>query len=770
MATLVNTITVSSPETSASEGQQKTAWDSARIDNLSSRFANMDSGRFVNLHVDSAHITTLTANNFTLPSLNVDSGHIATLSSVNFNPSLINADSATITTINATTINAGSLEVAVGSILGMSATYNKLSVGDSANIDNLTTNTLSRNPTGGAITPAVYGLVSGSGAMKKGSILTVDSNGFINGITAHDIQGVESVTFDSASYNLTVNRSTGVNIIRHIHTVTGATPGSYGSTTQVPVITVDKFGHISGVSNVQLDGIASTAWDSANSKFTITQTNGDTQTTIINGWKDDQPIKIGTGNDLTIQHSGGNTSFKNITGQFRMAGNDIRLQSQNHSEDYITMTNGGAVKILHDNSQKMITTLYGATVTGTINADSATIAGDITTGGHILPSADAAKDLGSASKKFRDLYLHGGTIKLGGISLKDSSTGLTIINTSNSAKVPMSLGALTATTATANTFHGDGNALTNFNPAQIRTHVSGGTGVTYNNSSGVIAIGQAVATTSDVTFNDVTIDGDLEVKGSTTTINTATLDVTDKNITIAKNAADAAAANGAGLTIDGASATLTYTSSNDRWNFNKALVVSMVHGNVTGNVTGTVSSIANHTTNNLTENTNLYHTTARARSSIAGNKGLAYNSSTGVMDIDSANVKGMLSGGDGISYNASTGAISTAMADGSVSTQSTSTTNTTANQSIATLSATTYRSMKCTVQASIAASNKYEVTEIHAMHYNGNAWMTQFGTVSNHTSALATYDVDVQSGNMRIVATPSANNMVFKTIKHAIKV
>ena len=47
------------------------------------------------------------------------------------------------------------------------------------------------------------------------------------------------------------------------------------------------------------------------------------------------------------------------------------------------------------------------------------------------------------------------------------------------------------------------------------------------------------------------------------------MDVDDLNITIAKGAANAAAANGAGLTVDGASATLLYASTGDKFVFNK---------------------------------------------------------------------------------------------------------------------------------------------------------------------------------------------------------
>ena len=123
---------------------------------------------------------------------------------------------------------------------------------------------------------------------------------------------------------------------------------------------------------------------------------------------------------------------------------------------------------------------------------------------------------------------------------------------------------------------------------------------------------------NDVTIgNDLTVTGNLTVNGTTTTINSTQLAVDDLNITIASGAGSASAANGAGITVDGASATLTYTSADDRWNFNKELTVARVHGNltgnVTGNVTGTVSDISNHDTNALSEgSTNLYFTNARA--------------------------------------------------------------------------------------------------------------------------------------------------------------
>ena len=84
--------------------------------------------------------------------------------------------------------------------------------------------------------------------------------------------------------------------------------------------------------------------------------------------------------------------------------------------------------------------------------------------------------------------------------------------------------------------------------------------------------------TGTTTVADLTVTGDLTVDGTTTTINSTTLNVDDINITVASGAADAAAANGAGLTVDGANATFNYASSGDKWTMNKNL-----------DVTGTIS-------------------------------------------------------------------------------------------------------------------------------------------------------------------------------------
>lgn len=74
----------------------------------------------------------------------------------------------------------------------------------------------------------------------------------------------------------------------------------------------------------------------------------------------------------------------------------------------------------------------------------------------------------------------------------------------------------------------------------------------------------------------VQILGDLRVDGTTTTINSTTVTINDKNIVLAQGSALPGDANGAGITIDGADATMTYNSTSDRFVFNKDIEADLI--------------------------------------------------------------------------------------------------------------------------------------------------------------------------------------------------
>jgi len=87
----------------------------------------------------------------------------------------------------------------------------------------------------------------------------------------------------------------------------------------------------------------------------------------------------------------------------------------------------------------------------------------------------------------------------------------------------------------------------------------------------------------------VVIRGDLEVEGTTTTINSTTISVDDVNLTLANGATNAGAADGAGITVDlGTNGTtaFTYVASLDRWDLDRELQAGRFIGDVTGDVTG----------------------------------------------------------------------------------------------------------------------------------------------------------------------------------------
>lgn len=173
-----------------------------------------------------------------------------------------------------------------------------------------------------------------------------------------------------------------------------------------------------------------------------------------------------------------------------------------------------------------------------------------------------------------------------------SATGASVISsfTSDAIGSVTSVGTRTLTLANLG-YTGDTNAnyITNTNQlvngSGYITSSASITGsastVTANAQPNITSVGTltslAVAGTASV-GGSLTVAGNLTVNGTTTTINATTLDVADLNITVAKNAATAAAANGAGLTVGGSNAMLYYVSSTDRWQMNKSLTVPYVYG------------------------------------------------------------------------------------------------------------------------------------------------------------------------------------------------
>jgi len=196
----------------------------------------------------------------------------------------------------------------------------------------------------------------------------------------------------------------------------------------------------------------------------------------------------------------------------------------------------------------------------------------------------------------------------------------------------------------------------------------------------------------------VTIQGNLRVNGTTTTINSTELTIADKNIVLANGAADAAAADSSGIFVAGANAKIYYKSGTNTWNFDRKVVapnIDITEG-ITGKYLGFDSDFNDKSTTDLTEgdnlyytqtrvdsafdarlgtkttdnvsegSTNLYFTDARARNALqvvdaGGDGSFTYDSASGAFTYtgpSAAEVRAHLSASGDLSYNASTGVFS----------------------------------------------------------------------------------------------------------------
>jgi hypothetical protein len=105
---------------------------------------------------------------------------------------------------------------------------------------------------------------------------------------------------------------------------------------------------------------------------------------------------------------------------------------------------------------------------------------------------------------------------------------------------------------------------------------------------------------------NMTVTGNLTVQGATTTLNTATLDVEDLNITVGKDTTNSSTSDGAGITFGGYSGApqFYWHHTNDTLYANESIQATRFYGPVTGAVTGNVTGNVSGSSGSCTGNAN----------------------------------------------------------------------------------------------------------------------------------------------------------------------
>jgi hypothetical protein len=503
---------------------------------------------------------------------------------------------------------------------------------DVLNVDNITLNgnTISTtNSNGGLIlapngtgTTTVNSVVFGTTVDVVGKRITqvatptADSDAatkaYVDGVTAGQSftigDGTDSDTFNAASGTLTFTGLTGITTAVTNDAVsfdlddTSVTAGDYGSATAIPTFTVDGQGRLTAAGtasistslNVQGDTIPlasqsllfassgdgiSFAYDSGTNTATYSMA---TATTSAKGVASFATADFGVSsgavslNDAVVKGVGANSGSTTPTGHsFSIIGDSSQGITTSGSGANVTVTIADAT-VSAKGVASFATADFGVS-SGAVSLNDAVLKTITTdTGAGLTPSSHGISIVGGEGV---DVTHAGSVITVLGEDATYTNKGIASFDTNDFTVTSGAVSIKSGSVANAD--------LTNDGIVIGSTDVSlGGTitslvGLTNVTVDDITLNGNVISTPSSV--NDIILDpkggdsaggrviiqGDLLVQGTETIVNSTTMTINDKNLVLADSAADATAANGAGITINGASATLQYLVSGDKWEVNK---------------------------------------------------------------------------------------------------------------------------------------------------------------------------------------------------------
>ena len=270
---------------------------------------------------------------------------------------------------------------------------------------------------------------------------------------------------------------------------------------------------------------------------------------------------------------------------------------------------------------------------------------------------------------------------IGGVSF-DGTANINLPGVNTSGTQDTSGNAATATAlANARTING-----VSFDGTANVTTLTAGTGVSVSGTA--VSIGQAVATSSNVTFADVaatgnvTITGNLDVNGTTTTLDTTNSTIADRLIELG-NGTTGTPANDMGLVLergDSDNAFIGWDESADKFLMGTGSFTGASTGNLTVTTGTLVANLEGNVTGNLTGNADTATALATARAialtgdvtgtaNFDGSAGISISATIAANSValgtdTTGNFMAQVAGGDGITVSHTQGEGSTATITG----------------------------------------------------------------------------------------------------------
>ena len=503
---------------------------------------------------------------------------------------------------------------------------------DVLNVDNITLNgnTVSTTNTNGGLilapngtgTTTVNSVVFGTTVDVVGKRITqvatptADSDAatkaYVDAVTAGQTftigDGSATDTFNAASGTLLFNGLSGITTAVTNDAVsfdlddTSVTAGDYGSATAIPTFTVDAQGRLTAAGtasistslNVQGDTIPlasqrlsfassgngiSFAYDSGTNTATYSMA---TATTSAKGVASFATADFGVSsgavslNDAVVKGVGANSGSTTPTSHsFSIIGDSSQGITTSGSGANVTVTIADAT-VSAKGVASFATADFGVS-SGAVSLNDAVLKTITTdTGAGLTPSSHGISIVGGEGV---DVTHAGSVITVLGEDATYTNKGIASFDTNDFTLSSGAVSLKSGSVANADLAN-DGIVIgsTDVSLGGTITNLVGLTNVTVDD---LTLNGNVISTPSSV--NDIILDpkggdsaggrviiqGDLLVQGTETIVNSTTMTINDKNLVLADSAADATAANGAGITINGASATLQYLVSGDKWEVNK---------------------------------------------------------------------------------------------------------------------------------------------------------------------------------------------------------